>query len=270
MRRKRIGDSEWSTYAELDRVPEVNEKCFCLEPKTRKWMRARVTSIEKDKTQFVQLRLMDAGYLLTSSLESLIPWKNFDLSKIPARSIRCVLYNEASADKYEKDISLEAKFMFKDLTTNLYLKCIIVEPLNNKTSVECLPGSQPASHEHATTTETYNDANDEQIWIVKLYRQKEYKEMLDYNNNASSNDAEEAKLVEPQSLNQAIIEFNINEKNNKNENPLNKEMRCVDIRLASGNIESKITFIKTALDTKNATNALGTLVLFFHSIHFEI
>ena len=38
VRRKRIGDSKWHNYAEANRNLVLNEKCFYLEPITRKWM----------------------------------------------------------------------------------------------------------------------------------------------------------------------------------------------------------------------------------------
>ena len=45
VRQKRIGDCEWRTFAEEDRLPLPHEKCFCLEPKSRKWLRARVLEV---------------------------------------------------------------------------------------------------------------------------------------------------------------------------------------------------------------------------------
>jgi hypothetical protein len=109
-------------------------KSVFLEPITRKWMRAGVTAIDIIKKQ-AQVRLMDTGQQISAffSLNNLIEWKNFDLSKIAARSIRYVLYNEESVqDKHETDICFEKKFKFKDLTANLSLKCVIVELLNKK------------------------------------------------------------------------------------------------------------------------------------------
>jgi hypothetical protein len=239
VRRKRIGDSQWSTYAELEREPVVDEKCFFLEPITRKWMRARVTAIDTLKKQ-AQVRLMDTGQQIPAffSLDNLIEWKNFDLSKIAARSIRCVLYNEESVeDKHEKDICLETKFKFKDLTANLSLKCVIVEPLNKKNE----------NVEEAELQEEFNEENDQQIWIVKLYKQEDFKEILDFNNNTNNdeNNTEKVTTKESQSINRCVIEFNRDEKNSNNEGVIDKEMRCVDIRVSEGKFVSKKIMLKT-------------------------
>ena len=235
MRRKRIGDAEWATYAETDRVPIINEKCFCLEPKTRKWLRARIHSYEPDK-MLAQVRFMDTGHLSTNhTLDTLIAWRNFDLSKMPARSIRCVFANDDGETGCEKDICLETKFFFKDLTANVSLKCIIVEPMKQPDVGPPLSLSQVG--------DVYNDTNDEQIWIVRLYNQKDYKKLLDQNNNASV-----------QSLNELVIEFNSKEKNTKSRNILSNEMRCIDIRLAAGNIETGTVMLKTGLELEESVD----------------
>ena len=46
IRRKRIGDKMFQTYAEKNVVPEIGEKCFCIEYKTQRWQRARVVGFE--------------------------------------------------------------------------------------------------------------------------------------------------------------------------------------------------------------------------------
>ncbi len=243
VRRKRIGDSQWSTYAELEREPVVDEKCFFLEPISRKWMRARVTAIDTLKKQ-AQVRLMDTGQIMKDffTLDNLIEWKNFDLSKIASRSIRCVLYNEESVeDKHEKDICLETKFKFKDLTANLSLKCVLVEPLNKTNEIV----------DRAEAGEEFNEENDKQIWIVKLYKQEDYQEILDFNNNNNDeNNMENAITKESQSINRYVIEFNRDEKNSNNNGVIDNEMRCVDIRVSEGKFVSKTILIKTGLYSK--------------------
>jgi hypothetical protein len=51
VRRRRIADRGFRTYAELgeDYTPalRVNDLCFCLEPRTQRWQRARVLDFEK-------------------------------------------------------------------------------------------------------------------------------------------------------------------------------------------------------------------------------
>ena len=87
-------------------MPQINEECFCLEPKTRKRLRARVTEFDSSK-MLAQVRFMDTGHLSTNhTLNTLIEWKNFDLYKMPAKSLRCVFYKENSDAKYEKGIFL--------------------------------------------------------------------------------------------------------------------------------------------------------------------
>jgi hypothetical protein len=48
VRRRRIGDKRFQTYSEqANRVPEIEDKCFCLEQKGQKWQRARIVDVEK-------------------------------------------------------------------------------------------------------------------------------------------------------------------------------------------------------------------------------
>jgi hypothetical protein len=183
-----------------------------------------------------QVRLMDTGQQIPAffSLDNLIEWKNFDLSKIAARSIRCVLYNQESMqDKHETDICLETKFKFKDLTANLNLKCVIVEPLNKKNE----------NVEEEELQEEFNEENDQQIWIVKLYKQEDFKEILDFNNNTNNDEnyTENVKTKESKSINQCVIGHNRDQKNSNND----KEMRCVDIRASEGKFVSKKIMLKT-------------------------
>ena len=251
VRRKRIGDTQWLTYAELEREPVLDEKCFCLEPSTRKWVRARITSIDADKKQF-QVRLMDTGHLLTTffTLDNLIEWKNFDLSKIAARSIRCVLFNEKSDDKYEKDIRLETRFKFKDSTVNIDLKCVLVQPLHK-------------IENDLHSADVYNDENDNQIWLVKLYKQEDVKEKLDVNNNQNNLENVKETQSETQCLNDYFIEFNNKEKNPNCDNVIDKEMRCVDIRVAEGKFVSKKVMIKTKIESNEEISISGNSKIYF-------
>jgi hypothetical protein len=47
VRRRRIGDKRFLTFSEQGKVPEIEEKCFCLEQKSQKWQRARIVDVEK-------------------------------------------------------------------------------------------------------------------------------------------------------------------------------------------------------------------------------
>jgi hypothetical protein len=214
-------------------------KSVFLEPITRKWMRAGVTAIDIIKKQ-IQVRLMDTGQQISAffSLDNLIEWKNFDLSKIAARSIRYFLYNEESVqDKHETDICFETKFKFKDLTTNLSLKCVIVEPLNKKNE----------NVEEAELQEEFNEENDQQLWIVKLYKQ----EILDLNNKSNNieSNIENVKTKESQSINRCVIKFNRDEKNSNNEYVIDK-YSSFDIRFSEGKFVSKKIMIKMEPDSK--------------------
>lgn len=97
VRKKRIGDRSWQTYAEANRLPEAGEKCFCLEPKSRKWLRAKVVCFSVEE-QTCQVRFMDTGnYQFESNkfpLDQVLVWKDFDLAMYPARTIKCVLYKD--------------------------------------------------------------------------------------------------------------------------------------------------------------------------------
>ena len=70
----------------------MSEKCFWLEPKTRKWLRARVVSYENG---MCKVRFLDTGFNHVESnkydLGSLLIWHDFDLANYPARTIKCIL-----------------------------------------------------------------------------------------------------------------------------------------------------------------------------------
>jgi hypothetical protein len=165
VRRKRIGDESWQTFAEANRTPQINEKCFCLEPKTRKWMRASIVKYNiENKT--AQLLLLDSGVCDSTvySLESLIPWReDFDLAKVAARAVKCVLEKnrhngddkEDEAANFEKQIEQESRFLFRDLTAPSPIKCLLVKQIdaNNNESIA-----------------SYEDKSQEKIWVVKLLR----------------------------------------------------------------------------------------------------
>ena len=60
VRRKRIGDKNWLTYAEASRIPVAGEKCFCLETKTRKCLRSLVVA-STNNGQSNEIRFLDTG-----------------------------------------------------------------------------------------------------------------------------------------------------------------------------------------------------------------
>ena len=110
----------------------------------------------------------------------------------------------------------------------------------------------------AEVEEEFNEENDKQIWIVKLYKQEDYKEILDFNNNNNNNDEnymENVKTKESQSINRCVIEFNRDEKNSNNNGIIDNEMRCVDIRVSEGKFVPKKIMIKTGPNSKEVISS---------------
>jgi len=218
IRLKRIGDKLWQSYAEANRVPEVNEKCFCLEPNTRKWLRAKVISYEMN---VCKVRFMDTGYNHFESnsftLDNLLIWQNFDLANYPARSIKCVLQKPDSELNYENNICLETKFHFKDTLANKNFKCELIEPVKEQ------------GWEHM--------ASDELTWIVKI--------------NSLSN-AESPNM----SINDSIINYNNQELLAlENKTAGKNAFKSIDIRVESGIVGVVSQLVKTNCE-QNKQNAL--------------
>lgn len=163
IRSKRIGDKEWQTFAELNRMPKENEKCFSLEPKTRKWLRSKVLKVDCQNKE-CQVRYLDTGVTDSNTLnsfEDMLPWRDFDLVKLPYRAFKCALFKQDSEEKFEKDIFPETRFLFKDLTSNRRIKCILVEQIdgNNNLVVNYSQGN--------------DESSEDKIWIAKIYAEYE-------------------------------------------------------------------------------------------------
>lgn len=258
VRRKRIGDKDWQTYAEADRIPQLNEKCFCLEPKSRKWLRAKIVSLDNSKA-LCKVRYLDTGNLETDfyTFDSLMVWKEFELSRIAPRAIRCVLHKSSyGGDNYEKDIGLETRFLFKDLTARQNLKCVLVEPLA-KATVE-------------NKNDIYINESEDQTWVVKLYKPVEYRKLLengsllgkdslkDDNNNLKENESADSSktmdskimyernlsVIEPKSINDFISE-QIEQERKHLANKSNPQFNSADIRVKAGEVEASFNLVKT-------------------------
>lgn len=215
VRKKRIGDKSWQTYAEANRLPEPSEKCFCLEPKSRKWLRAKVVSFNAEE-QVCQLRFMDTGnYQFESNkfpLDQVLVWKDFDLAMYPARTIKCVLYKECD-NRYETDICLETKFFFKDSLANRGFKCELVEPLE----------------EHIAD----NMPSDELTWIVKLHELNK-------------------PCTQETSINAQIIKYNEHERLVlENKAASRNKFSSIDIRVESGTVGTSSQLVKTHCSNEN-------------------
>ncbi len=137
IRQKRIGDSEWKSFAELHRMPQIHEKCFCLEPKTRKWLRARVVLVDSE-AKLCKVNFLDTGFNQVESngfrFDSMLVWRDFDLARYPARTIKCVLEKSGRPGEFINNVCLETKFYFKDTLANRSFKCELVEPVKD---LEC-------------------------------------------------------------------------------------------------------------------------------------
>lgn len=155
---------------------------------------------------------MDTGHSHFESnkftLDNLLIWKDFDLAKYPARTIKCVLYKPADTNEeasYEKNICLDTKFYFKDNLANLNFKCVLVEPLRE---------------------DGYDlMASDELTWIVKI-----------------------EKLNEETSINKLIIDHNQNELMSLQNNGHSKNFKSMDIRIEAGMTGVVKTIVKTNQD----------------------
>ncbi len=104
---------------------------------------------------------MDTGHSHFESnkftLDNLLIWKDFDLARYPARTIKCVFFKETNNEDnnydYEKKICLDTKFYFKDNLANRNFKCVLVEPIHED-GYESMP-------------------SDELTWIVKINKLNE-------------------------------------------------------------------------------------------------
>lgn len=221
IRTKRICDKEWQTFAELNRMPLLNEKCFSLDAKSRQWLRSTVINID-ETNQSCQVRHMDTGFTDPNkfhSLDDLLVWKDFDLAKMPNRSVKCVLHkSDETHNKYEKLILPEARFLFKDLTANQRIRCTLVE--------------------------TINLDDEEQVWSVKIYREDEKNTKKD-----------SLKFF---SINEKIIEQNDEDKNLKSGKVKKNNFACTDIRVEAGKVEKSNRIIKTNSQTKSSSSTSST------------
>ena len=138
-------------------------------------------------------------------------------SGIAPRAIRCVLHT-SSNDQYEKNILTETYFLFKKLTDQQYLKCVLVGPLA-KASVE-------------NKKDISINESEDQTWVVKLYKPVEYRKLLE---NGSL-----LEMEEPTSINDLIIESNYKEHKKS-------ELENVDIRVRAGEVEVSYNVVKTGL-----------------------
>lgn len=139
----------------------MNEKCFCLEGKTRRWMRATVLNYEVS-SKTCQVRLIDTGVSDSSQyeLDCMLPWRDEDegtfeheLLKLAPRAIRCVLIrNGDESGGFERQIEQETRFNFRDLTACAAIKCLLVRPLD-------LNNNPPE-----------DTTSDSLVWGVKLFR----------------------------------------------------------------------------------------------------
>lgn len=175
IRRLRIGRRELKTFSEMNDdesghvAPRVDQKCFCYDQRSQKWLRARIVSVDTVRKE-CQIKYMDTGANDEGRLpgfDSIIDAdlvSQFDeqVHRLPYRSLKCylhkapqylypsppaldnapslalpdcastpllpnalhnlnVLNQEAtgdSVDKYEKNISLDTRYIFKDITLN--------------------------------------------------------------------------------------------------------------------------------------------------------
>jgi len=219
IRCKRIGDKTWQTYTEASRVPKKNEKCFCLEPKTRKWLRAKVKKYEKN---ICTVSFMDISSIHSDAnkftLDNILIWKDFDLAMYPARVVKCVLKKTESsdlADQYVKNICLETKFYFKDNFANKTFKCELIEPLKDEPIIQ----------------------SDELTWIVDLKKIIEKVKQ------------DEISL---ESVNKLIIDYNDHECLVLQNKATNKnKFSSIDIRVESGKVGVSNQLVKTKCEQDN-------------------
>jgi hypothetical protein len=146
IRFKRITDSTWFTFDEdpQKRVPELHEKCFCLNNKSKKWLRVVIEEFNNEKNVY-KVRCCDTNTVDNDvQLDKLMKWKDFSLNDIDFQSIRCCLFVPQS----EKRFTYDTKYLFKDLTHNKKFKCVFKQFLDNN------------------------------IWLVELYSQLDYEKII--------------------------------------------------------------------------------------------
>ena len=143
VRGKRICEPTWRTLAEKQQQhrASVGDKCFALEPTSRKWMRAQIVKVEEADRGSVkyQVRLLDTGVLSAHSFDaaSLIEWRELDDElggPVQPIGLRCVLFNGKSttpsgdthAADYETNYTYDARFFFRDNTSRRHMRCVLL------------------------------------------------------------------------------------------------------------------------------------------------
>ncbi len=177
VRRKRIGNKHWLTYAEAGRIPLAGEKCFCLEAKTRKWLRS-VVVVSSNNGQSNEIRFLDTGGQTETNYSSdqMLIWptsgadedeSNLDLMILaPVKSIKCYLFDQ---ENKINPICLETKFHFKDITVNKrYFKCRLIK-----------------QYTESSDTEWYVELMDKQMSVNDEIIQYNKKEMEKSNNKSA-------------------------------------------------------------------------------------
>jgi hypothetical protein len=152
IRIKRISDNTWRTFAELNQIPYIGERCFCFEQNTHKWLRALVDSYDTNDNR-CRIRYLDTGFIDKDvSLDHLLQWKDFNLSHtIKFQAIQCAIIDFNREDF--KKFNFEAKCYFRDNIYGQKFKCKLNEKIQS----------------------VYSCSNSD-CWLVDLYD-------LDLNNN---------------------------------------------------------------------------------------
>ena len=119
IRYKRITNSKWLTFDEVEIMPKINGKCFFLNEKSKKWMRGKIENIGRN-IKMCSIRSLDIGVRqFRVDAEHIIDWKDFNLNdKYDFRSIRCKFnderYNRIFDDARVKSIYKNIKIAFRE------------------------------------------------------------------------------------------------------------------------------------------------------------
>jgi hypothetical protein len=163
---KHITDSTWLTFYEdpQKRVPELQEKCFCFNNKSKKWLRVVVEEFN-NKTLFCKVRFCDTNQFDNEvRLDKLMKWKDFNLNNIDFQSVRCCLFVPRS----EKRFMYHTKYLFKDMTHNKKLKCVFKQFLDNNTwLVELYSQLDYEKRQHCSFNKYIIDDYNEQLCMKK-------------------------------------------------------------------------------------------------------
>jgi hypothetical protein len=224
IRINRIRDGQWRTFAEQNKVPYIGERCFCLEKRTRKWLRALVDTFDTSDN-VCKIRYLDTGFLEPNvSLDNLLQWKDFELSQsLSFQAVQCAL-NDFNREDFKKFLH-ETKYYFKDYIYNRKFKCKLKEKIQSVYSCSNSDCWLIELYDIGTTDSQIADNDDNvESSIIKLNDKINEKNMESYLNSTTNSFAsQDIRLTESKSMNIIHIATTVSYRNDNNNNNNNDD-----------------------------------------------